>query len=526
MGLVRTIDLHRFGVIKDIEAHLLPMEAFNLGNNMRISGARMERIGSRTNVMTPSQVPYFIQMIKGNSGQIYWVYFSLTDAFVNTGGVETEITRVSGDYTAVLASQFNSTLLGGVPIFNTGVDVPQVWLPTSPGTKLVDLPVWDTGNRAKVFRAFGPYLNAYNVNIGGTSYPHLVWWAHPVDPGGTPISWNEADPTRDAGKKDLADTESGPIVDARLLRGSMYIYKERSTWVQRLIGGTFIFSFDTFLETSGILAPRCVATSGDGKWHMVATQDDVIVHDGNAVIPLLSNRMKRTLFNAIDINSYSTSFCFTHSKFNEIWLCYPETGRTLPNRALIWNYANGSQIGALTEADIDFQCAGSGDVDFSGTDTWDSESVMTWDGGPSDFWDSVNRQQVVIGKPGQTKLLALDWTAGTTNDGAPITGTLQRESLAIIGRRKDNSEINDFDRRKILRRLWLKGTGGPINVRIGYQTTVGGIVNWSTSQSFDPTTQLYLDFFVSGVALAVEFSAAVPFSISEYKMDLAVGGGF
>jgi len=502
------------------------MEAWSLGENVRISGANIERLGPRSQALQPAHAPYFVQMIRGYSGQIYWVYFSLTGAYCIFAGVETDITRVTGVYTATGPADFNSTLLGGIPIFNTGKDVPQYWPLSDPATTLADLPVWGAGNRAKVFRAFGAYLNAYNISIGATVYPNMVWWAHPTDPGGTPISWDETDPTRDAGKKDLPDTESGVIQDARLLRGNMYIYKERSTWVQRFIGGTFKFSFDTFLETSGILGPRCVCSTGDAKWHFVATQDDVIIHDGNNVIPLLTNRMKRTLFNAIDVTAYRNSFTFNHPLKTEIWFCYPATGSAIPNRALIWNYGTGSSIGALTEADIDFQAAGVGDLESLSGDTWDGESVLTWDGGADDYWDSVDRAQVLVCRPDAIKILALDSSSGSDNDGTPIIGTLQREGLAIIGRRKDNSQINDFDRRKSMRRVWIRASGGPINVRVGMQEVVGGDVTWTDSVSFDPTTQLYADFFISGVALAIEFSSSAAFSVSGYKMDLALGGKF
>lgn len=523
---VETLDLTSIGVIRDVSGHLLPMEAFTLANNMRLNSGMVERLGGRAPALqTPTVPPYFTTMIRGYSGQIYWVYFGLNKAYVIYAGVETEITRLSATYNAVDSGDINFTLLGGVPIFNTGLDVPQYWPLIDPGTKLLDLPAFGAANRAKVFRAFGPYLNAYNVQIGGNAFPNMVWWAHPADPGGTPISWDETDPTRDAGKKDLPDTESGNIVDARMLRGNMYIYKERSTWIQRFIGGLFVFSFDTFLETSGILAPRCVAATGDAKWHFVVTQDDIIIHDGNNVVALLPDRVKNHIFNSIDVASYRNSFCFTHPQKKEIWFCYPENGQAEPSRALIWNYGTGGGVGAFTEADIDFRAVGLGDLETSTTDTWDSESVLTWDGS-GDYWDAVDRAQVLLCKPDASLFLQLDTNASTTNNGAPIIGTLQREGLAVIGRKSNGQQINEFDMRKLCKRVWIRASGGPIDVRIGYQEIVDGDITWSTSVSFDPTSQLFVDFLVSGIALAIEFSSSTPFSVSGYKLILVPGGKF
>ena len=520
---IEILDASSIGLNRDVKPHLLLSEAWSYLLNVRAKEGQLEWLGAKSQVFgTPTQAPYFGAMIRAADGSRFFVYFSLTDAYcVNQLLVHTEITRAAGGYTGIDAAHFNHTVLGGIPIFNNGVDRPQYWSPVGTTQLLQNLPNIPSNETARVFRAFGPYLCAYNVTIGATAYPHMIHWSHPTDPGAVPSSWDEADPTVDAGKNDLSDVDSGVILEARGLRGQMYIYKENSTWLQRIIGGRFVFSFDTFLETVGTLAPRCVATTGNGKYHFVATQDDLIIHDGASVTPLLTGRMRETIFGGIDTNNYQQSFCFCKPDTSEMWFCYPETGSSVPNRALIWNYGVKSELGLLTEAEVDFQAASIVDMDAGDTDTWDGSGSDPWDT-DSTYWDKVSRRKTVVMRPTAEKILQLD--SGSNNDGAAITSTMQRTGLALVGQKRDGTPINDFAQVKMVKRVWIRADGNPFNVRLGMQETVNGALVWSGAEVFDPATQLYVDIIVTGPVLAIEFSGILTFSIQGYKLEISPAG--
>lgn len=527
MADFETLDLSSIGLARDIKSHLLPPEAFSLADNMRFRESSIERIAGKKQIFgTPNFAPLHLVPVRGVSNELYWVYAGNEKIAMYYAGTHTDITRVSGDYSAGGAEDWSFTMLGGVPIFNNPNDVPQMWVPIGPGQPLQDLSNWNSAWRAKIIRSFGPYLVGFGITKTGLRYPHLVKWSHPADPGTVPISWDETDPTVDAGEKDLSDSESGEIVDARMLRGNMYIYKAQSTWLMRLIGGRYIFSFDTFMESTGILAPRCVAPTKDGKWHFLVTNDDIVIHDGSNIVSLLSGRMTKYLFDQIDTSAQQTSFVFSHPYFSEMWFCYPSVGSGVPNRALIWNYGVKSNIGVFTEADIDFVHANVGDVEDEDSLEWDDEDVLEWDSGGEDVWDSTRRRQVVVANSSATKIQQLDATDVVDNDGTPITGRVQRVALAVLGRRKDGTPIQDFKQDKLFTRIWIRADGGPFNVRVGYQDTVGGDVMWNDSEEFDPSTQLYIDPLVNGVAVALEFSAAVPFNVTGYKVELSLSGVF
>jgi hypothetical protein len=406
-------------------------------------------------------------------------------------------------------------LLGGVPILNNGVDDPQYWGALNPATKLAALPNWPANTKAKVLRAFGPYLIALHPTESGTVYPHVARWSHPADPGTVPSSWDYSDATKDAGRNELPDVHAGVIIEGLPLRGHFYIYKEASTWRMSLIGGSFIFDFDAFLETSGILAPRCVTITADGTRHVVATQDDIVVHNGNSAESILTARYKRYLFNSLDTENYVNSFIFTNPFRDEVVFCYPESGTTYPNRALIWSYRRGAR-GVLTEADVNYRNAAVGVIETASDELWSDNPTVPWstDDGP---WSQVTRRKVVVCGTSQSKFFEFD--TGATNDGEGFEGVLQRENIALVGRKRNGEWIVDFEKRKLLRRLWIRATGGPINIRVGFQEQMSGAISWSSEQVFDPTTQHFVDVFGSGRAVSVEFKAAVPFKVLSYKLE-------
>lgn len=467
--------------------------------------------------------PHFALPIKAATEAVFWPYVSLAKAFVWDGSTHTNITRRSGgvdsNYTTSATREWNGCLFGGIPIFNNGVDIPQYWATPSAGTQLANLPNWDSNHRAKIIRAFQNHLVAFNVTKTGTAFPHMVMWSHPADPGSVPSSWDVTDATKDAGQTDLADVQAGLIREAMGLRGHMYVYKEGSTWRMSYIGGSFIFDFDTFLETSGILAPRCVALTPDGTRHVVATQDDIIVHNGNQAESVLSKRFRRQLFNQIDTNNFLNCFMWTNPLYNEMGFAYPESGMTNPTRALIWNYKEG-QLGALTERAVNFRNVATGELENVTEETWAS-AVGTWDDDNSP-WSESQRRRVVALHTDDSKFGMMD--SGTDILGVGFTATARRENLAVSGRKRTGEWIVDFTTHKVIRRVWFKMDGNPVTIRIGFQGVANGPITWRPSRTYDPSTQRYIDVVGNGVSMAIEIAGASWWRLNGYAVEGEISG--
>lgn len=512
-------DVGTIGVITDQKPYTLPPEAWSMGTNVRITDSDVEKMSGWAQTFgTPGVAPHFAISVKTVSDNL-WLYTSLTKAYAYDGTSHTDVTRLSGDYTASNTREWNGGLLANIPVINNSIDIPQSWSPSTLATKLIDLPNWPSTLRARVVRPFGPFLIAGRCSKSGTQYPHMVKWSHPADPGSVPVTWDETDGDHDAGEVDLPDTEAGIIQDMLPLGETMFIYKDGSVRKCRYVGGRSIFDFgqSAWLTNIGLLAPRCVCVTGDGTKQVWASQDDILWHDGNKVRSLLSQRRRRELANALDTTNFINSFMFCNPLRGEVWFCYVTSGNTNPTKAFVFNYLNGGDTWPITDADgITFRNASSGDIQggsaerwMDGSDTWDEDT------GP---WSTLSRRRVVLCGTDATKFYDMD--NGATRDGVTFVGTLQRLGLSVFGKKRNGDWIVDFNRMKQWDAIWPKISGGAVTIRIGKQDLVDGPVTWGPATSFDPSSDIKLNAGpISGRAVAIEISGTSSFRCAGYKIE-------
>lgn len=527
MADVSINSVSRFGVNRDRPVYKLPPGAWEVGENVRILGEGIGAygLGWASVLGDATEPPTSLLYIKGPT-QPWWIYTSETKAYVISGLTHTEITRGSGVYTASEAKNWNSTILGGIPILNNGLDVPQYWSQYSPGQLLQNLTNWPSTLRAKFIKTIGPYVMAAHLTESGASKPHRVLWSHPAAPGSVPSSWDPTDETKDSRQVDLPDSDSGLITEMQPLKEAMLVYKESSIHRFRPNGGRTIFSRDTLSESAGCLSPRCVARTANGQAHISLASDDLILVDGVRVRSLLTNRWKRALFNQISTDNIENCFMFGNPSNNEIFFIYPEVGSIQPTRGFVWNYSD-SEVGAPTEITIPegIVAANLGDLNSDDTTTWEDFGTQLWD---DDFepWHSSQRRKVVLVDNVGSLFHVLDGAA--TRNGISFTGTLLRTGLPVSEADEEGNPKVDFKTYKMYDRLWLDMKGDPVQVRMGFQTILDGPITWTTSQAFDPRTQRYVDFPspVTGVAFCLEISSISQFLLTGYTVGVQPAGQY
>lgn len=529
-------NLDSIGQVNDVAPYLLPPEAFTVLTNVRFDARGIYVTLGWRETMIPTAGsrmwdPHYALPVKTPS-ETFWIYTSLSKAAVFDGLDDHDITNVSGDYVTSETNQWNGGLLGGVPFLNNGVDVPQHWSDVGNVTqKLTDLPGWPVGQTAKIMRSYGPFLVALNVTDSGGTFPGLVHWSSAADPGTMPTSWNYSDPTVEAGRKDLPDTASGAILEAMQLQDTLFIYKERSVWKMRFVGGRYIMDFGSgpWLENIGILGPRCVTQVGDGLRHCFAANEDIIVHNGNKQESVLFERQRESLFANINRETAYKSFMFTVGQKNEVWFCYPETGQDEPNRALVWNYGKG--IGAISFVDgITFRNATRGDIEGSTPEIWDT-GTDSWDE-DTGSWGEVFREQIILSDPTASMLFQLD--RGSLKNDLDYEPTIIRLGQSILGRDRKGNWITDVHTYKMVDSIWPKADGAPFRMRVGFQELLNGPTVWQPYMDFDPAVDKYVNPFSdetlpgSGVAFGIEFSAttATQWRLDGYKLDVIPVGNF
>lgn len=395
MPILKIEKLGQYGILDDPIPSQLPPNAWSNGKNVRFNDGKVVKFRGHETFFTPSadwdgggvtnttdQIYFLLPVAEGNN--YYWIYCGLNDVAVydSSTGNSTEITRVSGNYTATDASvDWTGCIIGGVPVINNGVDTPQQWATVDPSTtKLTDLTGFAaSADKCGALRAYKNYLVAMDVTKSGVRYASLVKWSDSSALGSVPTSWDENDATTDAGETELAGTRSdvnvGICLDGMALRDSFIIYKDDSIWSMNFVGGTFVFEFRKIYSAQGMLARRCMAEF-EGQ-HFVVGQADVFVHDGANFKSVIDTKLLEELFKSIDPTYYDRTFVYANYAYQEMWVCFVEnaSGYTWPNKAFVWNWRHetwGTRDLPVVTAYIDGGIVNSQDI----TDIWSN-----YDGG-------------------------------------------------------------------------------------------------------------------------------------------------
>lgn len=517
MSLVRVASVGQIGLNKDLSQHELPVNAWTDAKNIRfLDGYAWQFYGHGEVYNSPAYAPQHLMPCSVSGGR-YWVYTTSSKAYAVTitGGVavHTDITHVTPR--SGVANQWTGTLLSGVPILNTGdtATVPMAWN-LSLASKFVDLSNWPANTYCKSLRAYKNFLIALNITKSGTNYPYMVKWSHPAEPGSLPSSWDHGDATKLAGEADLAEGYD-PIVDGLQLRDSFMIYKENSIWRADFVGGTYVFKFSKIAGKSGAMNRNCIADI-DGA-HVVLTNNDVIITDGQSVNSLLDKQTRRWLFQNIDVDNYGKAFCFANPFFNEVFICFPAIGSASCDKALVYNYRDKT----VSIRDLpNIAHANFGPVDNGLIGNWAQDSapwasdLTLWNGG--DFVPSAAR---CLMASNNTKLYMLD--SSSSFDGVIPSAYLERRGLSF----------ESPDAIKLVRGIRPRivgNTGDTVLVRVGSQDDPWSEPVWGNQMTHTIGSTIANDCLVSGRYIAIRFDSgsAYQWRLDSFDIDVAQSGNW
>ena len=382
--LINIDNAGQYGIVTDIPPYQLPPNAWSGGNNVRVRNSGIKKCAGFEEVFASCPIPPHHIFSVSDGTSVYWMALGEDKAYVfkNQGGGWTNITRQTTgsdvNYTTSEEEGWSHTIIGGVPVMTNFRDAPQFWALSSgvyaTGTKLAELSNWESStDLCKSIKSFKTFLIALNMDRAGVPYPKLVKWSNEAASHAVPTSWDEADATKDAGEYELADTP-GDIIDGLQLGESFMIYKDDAIYIMNYIGTPFIFSFKLLSPTIGILTKNCVSEFSGG--HFFFGKTNIYLNDGQTISPLLTDRLRREVFDNLDGDNFKRSFTVADYNRNEMLACYPSGGYTYPNKAVIWNWSTNT----LTLRDLPNPSSMGFGVAFVSTDSdeWD-DNTKDWD---------------------------------------------------------------------------------------------------------------------------------------------------
>jgi len=501
----------------DIPANEVPPELWTAAENMAFRELFAERVPGWRYIYDANAAiaaPLHLLPIT-NLGINWWLYGCGSSIGVtDSAGVHTDLTPAAGAPSGATADEYTSCELNGKPIINwrdaTG---PHSW-DLDVLNNVAPLTDWPSGYTCDVIRSHRNYLIALNIG-GGVEWPSVALWSDAAAPGNLPddgagTTWTPA-AGNDAGSLSFGDTGEG-IVDGLTLQDKFIVYKPHSTYIMEYVGGSLIFGQRPFLTSAGALASNCV-TEWKGK-HVVLTDGDVILHDGNQAISLVDKATRRSLFNGLDQENYENCYVIHNNSQNEIWVCYPEAGAQFATRALVWD----TNTGKIQEKDVinvsggvsfrDVRLGGSGCPHAAHGNVSENITGNRYVDRGGDTYASVgderyNEKEIQAATDG---LVGVDVDAEDLvfldNGEGYAAGDLQARVT------RETLDLGDASAIKLVNRLWPRITGAigtVVQCRVGAQMQLKEPINWSPFREFTIGESEYIDTFATGRFISVEF---------------------
>jgi hypothetical protein len=344
----------------------------------------------------------------------------------------------------------------------------------------------------------------------------MVKWSAVADPGTLPPTWDESNPSFDAGEFSIG-AGADRILDGCLLGDALILYMQWGVWGMQFVGGTFIFRFWQIYEDRGILGSYCVAEF-EGK-HFVVGQDSIYIHDTQQLQDIGDKRIIRFFFSDLNQSKKEQVFVLNNQLAREIWIMYPDGQSEHCNKALIWDYRNNvwslrllpkqvvsGAVGILTDYIPDFWEPGSPE------DTWPVDDMI---------WNlPALYQQLPVMLEREKAIRVFD--VGDADTGSQMVSVLERRSLELPSQQTDRPQ--DVTSVKFVYTIWPKITGTPggvVNVFIGGQMQIDDEPNWQGPIPFTIGTSQKIDCRASGRLLSFRFESNT--DISWKVQSLQVG---
>lgn len=534
-------DVGAIGVIKDLPEHEVPQQAWTDAQNIRFYDGVAHKFGGYIGVYESASAspsikvsPYWLQAVV-TADSYFWLYTGLSKVYGTDGTTHADLSATASVSANATLGWNGGALGGGLLVLNNGGDAPLVWGDNSAGPALSKhlqtLPNWPALTTCRVLRVYREFLVAMDITESSIRDRTLVWWSHPAEPRQVPPSWNYADPSYQSGRYPLT-MDKGYVVDGLAMRDTFIIYKEHSVWGMQWVGGTEVMRFNRIFAQNGMMSEDCAADVF-GQ-HVVLSDGDVYIHDGQQAESILTKRLRTWLFSQIDSTYYRRSFLAANTEFNEVWLCYVQQGTTnantdliQPNQALVWNtkqntfsvrdlpgvpfITNGIPSG-IVSATFD---ADNGSFDSAG-DTFD------------DITYTPQKERMIAALPGaKPRMLQMDY--GESILGEAMSVSLERRALPLMRQGADGSMKLDLQKKKFVRRVYprISGTvGGIVYMYIGVSDKIGETPTWIGPYPYTIGTTRYANVLKRGRIISIKFTSntVIDWKISGFDVEFEMEG--
>lgn len=519
--LLRLNNIGNKGLSSDPAPWSLPPEFITFGRNFRIfAGSIISKGGDR--LWSTAPAPFFAAhpFHVGSTSGDFWLVAGRTAIYAFDGTTWTDVSSVVG-YAGIGIDQellWTSCMMGQIPVLNNPQAFPEFWSPQQPAQVMQPLMfdqvnTWsDKGFAFHVIRSHKSFLFALNLQENGVEFADSFRWSHPADINGLPVTWDETDDAFLAGKASLGG-DGGNIIDGLSLRDAFCIYSESGINILDSTNDEFVWRRRDLSSTVGLLAKNCIIEVKGT--HFFLGDGDIIRNDGNEIVSIAHNRIRKDLTSRINVDNYQRSYAVRNDALKEVWFCIPEAGEDYPNIAYIYNWKDDSWAIKDVPEVVAFANYGS---QTEATEGWDSfADIQVWDTQLRPWGSVVNTpldDTIVGAAPGDSSLYLLDPSGTPDGD---FESRIERTDFPLIDEREVTTITRVYPH--------MQGEGS-LKIQFGSQDFPGAPVRWKPAIDFDPSTDRKVDLRTTGELHAWRFDTIgkISWRLSGFSIEFERSG--
>jgi hypothetical protein len=264
----------------------------------------------------------------------------------------------------------------------------------------------------------------------------------------------------------------------------------------------------------GALSKDAIAEYDGG--HFFIGNSDCYTCNGQAVTPLLPNRVRRAMFEDLSGDNYQKCFVAADYVRNEMLACFPRSGSSVVDKALIWNWKDNT----FSFRDLpDTSFINHGIIDITTGATWDGNTNI-WNEGIGNWgernYDNVKKNLVFLDVT-NTKIFRDSF--GNQKNTTDMTSFIERSGYDL----GDPSSVKFV--RAVYPKMEVVGNNS-VNIYVGRQMSTEEAITWEGPIEFNPNTQSKVSCRVSGkyFGFKVESTTDIDWKLHGIAFDVQPSG--
>lgn len=357
-------------------------------------------------------------------------------------------------------------------------------------TPMKILPNWPLTFLPKTMAEITGFLVFFGNNSNGIFNDQIILWSDLAELGSLPANYSIDDPASRAGVVTLSGYES--FVAVRKLNKNLVIYRSKSVYLMRFVGGNSIFAFDLLFSERSLLGPNCVGIKG--RLHYCLDNSELYVHDGLTATEFDTKPVSGYFYKTVNKNYLNKVQVIYDKKNDFLSIIYPTVSEFCDTN-LFYNFA--TQTWSIEKLS-GIRFAGSLYYPNSALNLTFEQQTQSFENTEGDF---------NLNYPNLSNPYMLYFGSGifSAENSKKFKESLLRRNLVAYTTQDQSGGVTIKRNLQVLiTEMWPKLSEGNLNFRLGFSDKPNSTIAWESYQEIDVDK---LDTFSSGRYLHVEFKS-------------------